>query len=307
MNFRFGGWCGAARVVGLATALACGGASAFTVFSDSKSLGGPGVFYGPGKLPQVPIFDVTIRNVTFAEAGVFVTPYVNNGAQGPFTSGQLAVQKTPNGFLSDNATTINVNADTGPFDLNGMTMLTGIAGGSAHGGEQLSVMYNGTMIMTMDMGLDMGIGEAGVMKVPFYGTTGEVTVPLSLQTQMGVPGGIDRAGPIASGTKMSGRIGDADGDGFIDGSLVVAGNMPLTSIFMPGAPYLLIRNFQTDMPVDGQIVGTLLGSPQARQTARAQSDLRFPEDLARFAPNAPGRSAAADAPVRTAAVPGARP
>lgn len=299
-------WIRIAGALAAAGLLASGGASAFTVFSDAKSLGGPGVFYGPGKLPQVPIFDVTIRNVTFANAGVFVTPYVNNGSEGPFTSGQLAMTKTPSGFMSDNLTTVNVNADTGPFDLNGMTMLAAIAGGSAHGGEQISVMYDGVMIMTMDMGLDMGIGAAGVMKFPFYGTTDEVTVPYSLQTQMGLPGGIDRAGPLASGTKMRGRIGDSDGDGFIDGALVVAGNMPLDAIFMPGAPYLLIRNFQTDMPADGQIVGTLLGTPQMRLASRAQADLRFPEDFKRFLPDAPGRTAEAqpDEPLRTAAAPG---
>jgi hypothetical protein len=58
----------------------------------------------------------------------------------------------------------------------------------------------------------------------------------------------------------------------------VAGNLPLTSIFMPGAPYALIRYFQTDMPADGQLIGKLRGSAEAREALRAKADLRFPED-----------------------------
>lgn len=272
---------GAAAV--LACCAASGGAAAFTVFSTTQSFMGAGTFYGPGKLPDSKIFDVTIRDVIFTTEGTFITPYRNSGAEGKHTTGEVATVKSPTGMFSDNVTTLNENADTGPFELNGMSFLAGIAGGGAHGGEQISVMHDGTMIMTMDLGLDMGIGAAGVVKFPFYGTTDEVTVPYSLQTQMGLPGGIDRAGSLPSGTKIRGRLGGFNKDGFLDGAIVVAGNMPLTSIFMPGAPYALIRSFQTDMPIDGQRVGRLLGSPEAREAARTKAALRFPEDSARFA------------------------
>ncbi len=270
-------------------------AAAFTVFSSTESYMGAGTFYGPGKLADSRIFDVIIRNVIFTGAVTFVTPFLNNGTAPPHTVGEIATERAPNGLLSDNTTPINENADTGPFDINGMAFLAGIAGGGPHGGEQISVMHNGTMIMTMDLGLDMGIGEAGVLKLPFYGSTGEATVPLSLQTQLGLPGGTDRAGSLPSGAKVHGRLGDFDGDGFIDGAIVVTGNMPLTSIFMPGAPYALIRYFQTDMPVAGQRIGRLPGSAEAREAARAKADFRFPEDAGRFLPATAAPGAATEA------------
>ena len=109
--------------------------------------------------------------------------------------------------------------------------------------------------MTMDFIFDMGIGEGGIIKMPFYGTTGEVTLPPSLQTQMGLEGGHDYAGSLKSGDKLQGRIGDSDNDGMLDGAIVVVGNMPMNSILLPGAPYALIRNFETDLPYDGELLG----------------------------------------------------
>lgn len=257
-------------------------ATAYTVFSVSKSGSDAGVFYGPGKLPAVRLFDATIRNVGFSTPNVFITPFVNNGREGPFTAVQLAVSRTPDGTLSDNATLINVNVDTDPFELNKITMTAVIVGGGLHGGEQIAVMHRGAMIMTMDMALDMGIGEGGVIKLPFYGTTDEATIPYSLQTQMGLPGGIDRAGPLESGAKIKGRIGDINDDGFIDGAVVVVGNMPLTSVFMPGAPYALIRHFHTDMKVGGATIGKLPGDGRLREAERKKADFRFPEDQRKF-------------------------
>jgi hypothetical protein len=277
------------RRVGLgivAFAAACGlagaAASAFTVYSNHASFMKSGTFFGPGKLPDSTIFDITIRDVIFLSDGTFVTPFRNGGKEGPHTDGEIATETVPNGMFSDGVTMINENADAGPFSLNGTVFLAGISDGGPHHGEQLALMHGGTMIMTMDLVLDMGIGEAGMVKMPFYGTTAEVVVPLSLQTQMGLPGGIDRAGSLPSGTKLSGRLGDFNHDGYLDGAIVVAGNLPLTSIFMPGAPYALIRYFETDMPVDGERVGRLPGAQAEREAARMKADLRFPEDIVRF-------------------------
>jgi hypothetical protein len=190
-----------------ALGVASSNAISYTVFSTDKSYMGAGTFFGPGKLADSKIFDVTIRNVMFSTEATFVTPFLNNGAEPPHTAAEQATVSEPNGLVSDGVTPINENADTAPFDLNGIAFLAVIAGGGPHGGEQISVINNGTMIMTMDFVLDMGIGEAGVIKMPFYGTTGEVTVPLSLQTQMGLPGGIDRAGSLPSGTTIRDGLG----------------------------------------------------------------------------------------------------
>lgn len=278
----FGQFGYAARTLALGAALGAvllggGRADAFTVFSTGESYMGAGTFYGPGRLPDSVLFDVNIRNVAFTSAATFVTPFFNNGGKAPNVPGEVATSATPDGFFSDGKTAINENAEVGPFELNGTPFLVGIGAGGAHRGEQISVLLDDhTMIMTMDIVFDMGIGAAGVVAAPFYGTTKEVTVPLSLQTQMGFPGGVDRAGSLKSGDKLRGRLGDFNGDGMLDGAIVVTGNMPLKSVFMPGAPYALIRYFDTDMPYTGQLVGKLPGSVEERQKGAVEADRRFP-------------------------------
>jgi hypothetical protein len=257
--------------------IACGSAGAFTVFSTKDSYMGAGKFYGPGKLPESPLFDVTIHNVAFSSAATFVTPFYNNGGAEPNVPGEVATSDKPDGYFSDGKTPINENAEVGPFVLNGTKVLVGIGGGGAHQGEQISVLLDKhTMIMTMDIVFDMGIGEAGVVAAPFYGTTQEATLPQSIQTQLGIEGGIDRAGPLKSGDKIHGRLGDSNGDGRLDGAIVVTGNMPLTSVFMPGAPYALIRHFDTDMPYNGAVVGKLPGSAAERQKQADKATYAFP-------------------------------
>jgi hypothetical protein len=238
--------------------LAAASVNAANMFSTHDSFMGAGEFFGPGKLPKVPIFDVHITNIVFPSAGTFVTPFINNGAGEPNTCGDRQVHGTPTGLLSDGKTPLNENLNACAFELNGMKILVGVTQGGEHLGQQLSVaLEGGSMIMTMDFALDLGVGESGVIKLPFYGTTEEVTVPHSLQTQMGLPGGIDQAGALKPGEKLRGRLGDFNHDGLLDGAIVVAGNIPLSSIFMPGAPYALIRYFETDVPYDGHVIGRL--------------------------------------------------
>lgn len=249
----------------------------FTVYSTGESYMGAGLFYGPGRLPDSVLFDVVIRNVAFTSAATFVTPFFNNGEAEPNVSGEIATSARPDGYFSDGVTPINENADVGPFDLSGTLFLVGIGGGGAHQGEQISVLLDGhTMIMTMDIVFDMGIGAAGIVAAPFYGTTGEAILPASIQTQMGFPGGIDRAGSLNAGDVLRGRLGDFNGNGMLDGAIVVTGNMPLTSVFMPGAPYALIRYFETDMPYAGEWIGELPGDPLLRQAVAEQSDHPLP-------------------------------
>ncbi|KOR29602.1 hypothetical protein TI04_08185 [Achromatium sp. WMS2] len=253
-------------------------AAAFTVYSIKDSFMGPGIFYGPGRLADSLLFDVVIRNVAFTSAGTFVTPFFNNGAAEPNVRGEIATTDNPDGYFSDGTTPINENADVGPFELSGSPFLVGIGGGGAHQGEQISVLLdNHLMIMTMDIVFDMGIGPAGVISAPFYGTTGEATLPPSIQTKLGYPGGIDRAGSLKAGDKIRGRLGDFDGNGMLDGAIVVTGNLPLNSIFMPGAPYALIRYFETDMPYNGALIGKLPGTAANRHQQSSTATHAFPE------------------------------
>jgi hypothetical protein len=276
MNFEYIKFSAGAMVLG-GCLLASGAADAFNVYSTKTSFMGAGTFYGPGRLPDSVLFDVIIRNVAFTSAATFVTPFFNNGGEEPNVPGELAISAKPTGYFSDGKTPINKNAEVGPFELNGTKILVAIGGGGGHHGEQISVLLDRhTMIMTMDIVFDMGIGAAGVVAAPFYGTTQEATVPLSLQTQLGIPGGIDRAGSLKSGDKIYGRLGDFNNDGMLDGAIVVTGNMPLTSIFMPGAPYALIRYFETDMPYAGEAIGQLPGTAEDRQKAADRTDHPFP-------------------------------
>lgn len=267
------------------TSLAMPG-NAFTVHSTKESFGGPGTFYGPGRLADTEIFEIVIRNVAFTSEATFVTPFFNNGGEPPNVQGEIETADVADGMFSDDKTMINENADVRPFELNGVKFLVGIGHGRNHNGEQISVLMDGhTMIMTMDIVFDMGVGEGGIVYAPFYGTTGEVTLPPSLQTQYGIPGGVDRAGSLKPGDKLKGRLGDFDGNGMLDGAIVVAGNLPLTSIFMPGAPYALVRNFETDMPYDGQNIGRLPGSLEVRFEHGQKATYWFPGDVEKLAPS----------------------
>ena len=81
-------------------------------------------------------------------------------------------------------------------------------------------------------------------------TTGWVQVQRSLQTASGTPGGYDKAGSLPSGTFLVGRVGDFDRNGFLDGVLVAAANVPMQADMLPGAPVANLRGFTTDIPVN---------------------------------------------------------
>jgi len=236
------------------------------MYSRHDSYMGAGTFYGPGRIEDTVLFDAQIRNIAFPSAHTFVTPFFNNGAAEPNLCGQIEIGKPPTGLLSYGKTRLNENVDACAFKINNMKILAGVIEGGHHQGQQIAVaLEGGMMLMTMDFALDLGVGEAGILKLHFYGTTGEVVIPDSLQTQMKLPGGVDQAGSLKSGVKLRGRLGDYNHDGMLDGAIVVAGNIPLNSIFMPGAPYALIRYFDTDVPYAGSIIGRLPASARKRR------------------------------------------
>lgn len=235
-----------------------GTAQSATMYSVDESYMGAGTFYGPGTIDDSVLFGVIIRNIAFSGPMSFITPFVNNGKGEPSICGERQLEDFPDGFLSDGVTKVNENVDVCALELNDMKILAAIVDSGPHQGQQIATTTeDGNMVMTMDFALDLQIGKGGVIKIPFYGTTGEVTIPTSLQTQLGIKGGIDKAGSLKPGDKIKGRLGDFNGDGMLDGAIAVAGNMPLDSVFLPGAPYALIRYFDTDIPYDGMLFGKL--------------------------------------------------
>jgi hypothetical protein len=254
------GFGGAGALLSLAIAIgAAAGSSgeAATLWSDQNTFGGgAGLFFGPGSWPRVePLFPVVIRNMGFVSETDFATPFMNRRAQASLTLGEKEFGLTE-GKISDGSL-INENVDTGGFVIAGTRLLPVVVrSDEKFGGSQAAVsVRDGDVVMVMDLTIDLGIGERGVIKLPFYGTTGSVSVPLSLQTQMGGKG-VDQAGPLASGATIAGRVGDFKHDGFIDGTLVAVGVMPLTSPIYPGQPWAMVRNFETDMPIAGMTVGS---------------------------------------------------
>jgi hypothetical protein len=234
-----------------------GGVRALTLFSTPTSYLKTGKFVGPGAFDaDQELFPVTIRNMLFVTERDFVTPFFNNGAEAPNILAEQKFRDPVDGKLAD-GTLINENVDIWPAKIAGVDVLIAVVAGGPHHGEQLSVVNDdGEVVMTMDLALDFGLGPKGVVHVPFYGTTGTVVVPKSLQTLSGGKG-VDQAGQYPSGTTLTGRIGDFNHDGYIDGTLVSAGTLPLDSPFFPGQPYIIARNFETDIAIDGALFGVV--------------------------------------------------
>jgi len=229
---------------------------AVNLWSTPSSYLGTGYFFGPGALMvPTPLFPVKIRNMAFNTPQNFMTPFWNNGAEEPNVSAENDFPPV-DGLLSDGSK-INENVDLGTFTLAGVRFLPAIAGGGEYMGQQMAATEaDGNVTMVMDLLLDLGIGPKGVIRIPFKGTTGTVTVPEPLANPQGGQPGARQAGPIKTGETIAGRIGDFNNDGYIDGTLVATGVMPLTSPIYPGQPFAMARNFETDIPINGAVFGS---------------------------------------------------
>jgi hypothetical protein len=229
-------------------------AMAYTMWSTAASYLGTGELQGPGLGPgsPQPLFCMNIRHLMFTTYTDLVVPFENNGAEPPNIVGELQVPGDLDGRLSDGSL-INENVNTCAAVIAGRRVLPAVVQGGMHTGEVLvSTTSDGVFSMSMDFAIDLTEGHT--VKLPLYGTVGEVTVPQSLQTQMGSKG-VDQAGEYPSGTRLRGRIGDFNHDGWIDGTLVFVGVIPLDSPIAPGQPFVLVRNFETDIPVAGEWSG----------------------------------------------------
>ncbi len=198
-----------------------------------------GYFYGPGPIvPDTPLPEGYIRGVSF-------DPDRLEGVAAFTPGGQM---------LSDGRTATNGNIDAGTLQIGGQGegkafWLHAVAGGPNQGREYYRFDADYNMIWTVDLALDPGFAEGIVRVDDFELTTGTRQVPLSLQTARDMPGGYDKAGSLASGEMLRGRVGDFDADGFLDGIIVATANVPLQADLLPGAPVGNLRHFRTDIPV----------------------------------------------------------
>jgi len=248
-------------------------AMAYTLWSAPGSYLGTGELHGPGLGPPQPLFCMNIRHLMFITAKDLIVPFENNGAQPPNIVGELQVPGNLDGRLSDGSL-INENVNTCAAVIGGRRVLPAVVQAGMYTGQVLSSTTEaGDFTLAMDLAIDLTDGHT--LKLPLYGTVAEVTVPLSLQTQLGGKG-VDQAGDYPSGTRLRGRIGDFNHDGWIDGTLVFVGVMPLDSPLAPGQPFVMVRNFETDIPIDGDWSGDV----KALQAAGRGSQIRGPRSVA---------------------------
>jgi hypothetical protein len=197
-----------------------------------------GHFFGPGPVePDLPLPDGRIVNVEF-DRHKFEgqTHFYSDGSE--------------KSLLSDGKTKINQNIDAGLLKMgegDHSFLLVAVDGGPNSGRETYSLDENYNFIWQVDLALDPGFKEGIIRVDDFILTTGIVKLPTSLQTERGFPGGYDKAGSLKSGQYLVGRVGDFDQDGFLDGVLVAAPNVPIESSMLPGAPVGNKRGFKTDI------------------------------------------------------------
>lgn len=230
----------------------------FSLISTKDNLNGTGEIIGPGKYEKKQVlFEMVLNGISFTNRTDFVVPFFNNAEAEPNVCAESDFGDRPDGRLS-NGVAFNENADMCLANIAGTDMhIAVVKSGPLQGQVQSMILDEQSLLVSMDIAFDLGIGDKGVVAMPFYGSTNKVMIPYSLQTQLDMPGGTDRAGVMNSGTWLHGRLGDLDKDGWIDGTLVSAGNIPLESPVFPGQPYAMIRHFELDIPVRGYELGNV--------------------------------------------------
>lgn len=207
-----------------------------------------GYFYGPGPivpdslLPDGKLVNVEFDRKTFRGR----TEFANDGSK--------------TAVFSDGKTRINQNIDAGVIKLGDgkeSVLLAAVDGGPHKGAEVYYLDDSYNMIWRVDLALDPGFDQGIIRVDDFELTTGIVQIPPSIQTQKGYPEGYDQAGSLRSGQYLAGRLGDFDGDGYLDGAIAAGPNVPLASNMLPGAPVGNHRGFKTDVEVPAHLAAEL--------------------------------------------------
>lgn len=221
-----------------------------------------GTFHGPGQLPDSPLPTGLLGHIHFNRFLTGETAFFNNG-EAPPNAPEPGLNGKNDGRLSD-GTPFNEHvwggiAEVGRGAMRFMVVVA--SNGPNRGTEKYTLEDDLNWRINTDLALDPGFPEGIVVSKDIRISSGVVWVPRSLQSERGIEGGQDRAGSLPSGVAVVGRLGDYDGDGFLDGSIVGGSNVPLTNILVPGAPVVQRRNFVSDIPVKPLEAATLtLGS-----------------------------------------------
>jgi hypothetical protein len=218
------------------------GSHAYSLWSTASSYQRTGVLY-LGE-DEGALGDLTIQRLLLTGPGEWFVAFNNNGAHRPNVCGEAT-----NGA----SRLVNENVSACPTIIAGAEIRLSVVGGGPHDGQIMSTMtIDGVLTMTADVELRKG-AEAAV-RLPLYATTGVVPIPPGLRRH--VAGLLQRFPWMKSpGGDVRGRVGDFNGDGWIDGTLIASGVLPDNSPLYARQPYLLIRHFETDIPAQGVLSG----------------------------------------------------
>ncbi len=235
--------------------------------------------YGPGPFPDQKLKTAWIRNLNLEGFLVGKVEGSNNLGEKPNVSGEELQGRTVDGKLSD-GTLINEDIDmsnavimNGQFNL----LLAAVYGGPNKGDTYFYLDEDYNWWIKDDIAIDPGF-PAGIVKLnDFTFSTRPRIIPSSLQSELGYPGGTNQIGSITAGRIATGHLGDDDSDGYLDGVFNAIGRFPLQAIFLPGAPFVQLFEFKSDIPVSS-LQAALLSVASARSHLKLLTELQITDE-----------------------------
>lgn len=228
-------------------------AAAYSLWSTHEGSAGTGEVYLAHDTAK--LGELRVRNMLLAGPSDWLVPFNNNGAGAPNVC--AAIGTAVDGLGSR----VNENVDSCPTIISGseLTMLV-VDGGQLQGNQIAAISPTGDVAMSSDIVLRFASFPA--MRTSFYATSGVTEVPAELRSQAA---DIARRVPwMAAGPgRLRGRIGDFDGNGWVDGTVIAIGTLPGDTGTTTERQYLLIRHFETDLPVTGVLSGNVKGFARA--------------------------------------------
>jgi hypothetical protein len=219
-----------------------------------------GTVYGPGPMPATPITGGKFTHVPVNAGLAGQLTFFNNGKAEPNIPGEKEIFGDFKGGFLSNGVPFNEHLHGSVLSIGqgALRMLAVVASdGPNKGGETYRVDERLNWRLRTDMALDPGFPEGLVVSRNIDITSGVLWVPQSLQSEANTPGGFDHADYLPSLGPVIGNLGDANDDGFLDGRIVGAGRTPLKYLFAPGAPLIMSRTINTDIPVKPHVSGIL--------------------------------------------------
>lgn len=193
--------------------------------------------------------ELRVRHLLLVGPSDWLIPFDNNGPDAPNVCAALET------LVDRPGTRINENVDSCPTVLSSGELSILVVDGGRHQGNQLATISpSGEVAMSADVLLRFA--NLPEIRTSFYATSGVAKVPPELRSQAA---DIARRVPwMAAGPgELRGRIGDFDGNGWVDGTVVAVGTLPEGAAAKAGTQYLLIRHFETDLPVAGVLSGNV--------------------------------------------------